>query len=305
MSAVTTFDRHGQIRCGTISVTNIERSKSLYCDYLSLQVVEEGRIDDVQAMAWGMADVLGARYVVLQPQSKVPSFLRLVEVSVCGSYTPAKCLGWNAFEISIRDVFSLAEQLENSGFTIVGPPKLVDGFTSFIPMQVVGPDGEVLFLNQVNHSDEDADLPLAQCAVDQLFIVVVASPDRETTVREYTECLSLERAATHQLRYSLVNRAFDLPAETKQTITMVQSGRIPFAQVDQYPANHEIRPRQQGGLPVGNSMVSVMVDRIDDLAIDGRLLGASVGLEGAIYQGRRTQLIRGSASELIELIEIG
>lgn len=303
MPAATSFDRHGQIRCGTVSVANIEKSVALYRDYLHLQVVEDGSINSMQALAWGLSGSIGARYVVLQPASQAPSFIRLIEVAITPSYVPAKSLGWNAFEITVRDVFSLAEQLESSDFKIVGPPKLVDGFTSFIPMQVIGPDGEVLFLNQVNHSDEDTDLPIAQSEVDELFIVVVASADREASVQDHMK-LGFDRGATHQLRYGLINRAFGLPAETQQTITMVQPGRMPFAQIDQYPENYEIRPQQPDGLPIGNSMVSVMVDSIDALPVSDLAVGPAQYLEGIIYQGRKTQVIKGSASELIELIEI-
>ena len=305
MISATSFDRHGQIRCGTISVANIKASTALYRDYLHQQVVEEGRIDATQTATLNMPAALNARYVVFQPKSEVPSFLRLIEVPIANSYPPARTLGWNAFEISVRDVFSLEVELEDSDFDVIGPPKLVDGFTSFIPMQVVGPDGEVLFLNQVNHSDDATDLPLAQCEVDQFFIAVVASPNRETSVQEYVKSLNLDRGTTHQLRYSLINRAFDLPDDTQQTITLIQNKRLPFAQIDQYPENYEIRPQQQDGLPAGNSMVSVMVKNIDELPITDRVIGPAKHLGGVIYQGRKTQVIRGSASELIELIEIG
>jgi hypothetical protein len=41
------------------------------------------------------------------------------------------------------------------------------------------------------------------------------------------------------------------------------------------------------------------------LPITDKGIGPATHLGGVIYQGRKTQVIRGSASELIELIEIG
>lgn len=298
------FDRHGQIRCGTLSVSDLDISLALYEKYLRLDLVERGQVSAELASCWGAEKVVGAPFAVLQPQSGSQSFLRLIEASEPESYTPAKSLGWNAFEISVKDVFSLADDLENSEFEVVGPPKLVDGFTSFIPMQVFGPDGEVLFLNQVNHSDDDTDLPLAESTVDEIFIVVVASPDSRKSAEEHVQFLNLDEAATHSLRYSLINRAFDLPMSTLQTITMVQKGRMPFSQIDQYPSNAEIRPRQPGHLPMGNAMVSVMVESIEELPIQDKTLGPVTRPDGEIYQGRKTQVIQGTASELIELIEL-
>lgn len=295
---------HGQIKCATISVSDLNRSLALYRDYLGYTLVEAAELDDDLAIAWSVKKMLAAPYAILQPASGADCFLRLIQVPTYNDFKPARTYGWSAFEICVSDVFNLAERISDSDFTIVGPPKLVDGFTSFIPMQVVGPDGEILFLNQVNHSDEDVDLPIAQSAVDKIFIVVLASPNRERSATEYQWDLCLDRAATHSLSYTLLNRAFDLPMDTKQSITMIQNGRMPIAQIDQYPAEATSRPKHDGCLPPGNSMVTLMVDDLDALSIEDKMTASPAVREGVFYRGRRTVLIKGSASELIELIEI-
>ncbi|MFK7888310.1 MAG: hypothetical protein AB8G16_15730 [Gammaproteobacteria bacterium] len=187
---------------------------------------------------------------------------------------------------------SVPNRDKDTAFDIVGPPRPVDGFTGFIPMQVFGPHGEVLFLNQVNHSDEDVDLPKTKCVVGEIFIVVLATRDRASSVAEYVQRLQLDEAATHSFRYSMLNRAFGLPAATTQTITMVQNGRSPLAQIDQY------------WLPAGNAMVSILVDDLDALSIDQMVVGPELSPSSYLYGGRRTRVVRGGASELIELIEI-
>jgi hypothetical protein len=298
------FECHGQIRCGTISVSDLEKSLVLYRSFLDFEPIERGELDKQLATLWGLPKMLGAKYVVLQAKSCGPALLRLIEVPKIDGFVPAISYGWSAFEITVADVFRLAKELKDSDFNIVGPPKLVDGFTSFIPMQVFGPDGEILFLNQVNHSDEDVDLPIAQCNVDQLFIVVLAALNREASAFDYEHQLSLDITGTHHIRYSLINRAFQLPAETKQTITMMQKARSPFAQIDQFPSQAIQRPCHDGWLPPGNSMVSIFVDNIADLPIADKIVSLPTVPDSMVYKGRKTAVIRGAVSEYIELIQI-
>ncbi|MFT5669487.1 MAG: hypothetical protein ACI8ZZ_000326 [Gammaproteobacteria bacterium] len=304
MLANPKLDYHGQIRCGTISVSDLGKSLRLYRDFLDFELIETGQLDAQLSALWALPKMRGAKFVVLQAPSGGSALLRLIEVPKIANFVPATSYGWSAFEITVADVFALATKLTNSEFDIIGPPKYVDGFTSFIPMQVMGPDGEILFLNQVNHSDDDADLPIAKCKVDQLFIVVLAALNREASALEYQHNLALERAGTHHLRYSLINRAFSLPAETDHSITMMQKGRTPFAQIDQYPCRAVRRPSHEGWLPPGNSMVSVLVDNIDQLPLANKLCSSPERPSSVVYKGRKTALIRGSVSECIELIEI-
>lgn len=294
---------HGHIACGTLTVGNLSRALAGYQDLLGQEVVETGRLSAQQTAAWGLNGVSGAPFAIVQASNSPRTALRLIEVPV-RPHTPAVSLGWNAFEISVQDVFELAQRLAGSAFQIVGPPKHVDGFTSFVPMQVFGPDGEVLFLNQVFHSDEDTDLPIAESWVGELFIVVLASQDRQRSANQYAHALGMDVGATHKLRYSLINRAFGFDSETLQTITMVQKSRRPFLQTDQYPRSAEQRARPADALPMGNAMVSVIVDSIEQASSGFTALGTTQRLPGVLYRNRRVQLVEGFAGELLELIEL-
>ena len=293
------------IACGTVTVRELEPAVNAYQRWLHQELVEVGEVSSGLAAAWGVSALTGARYALLRTPAGRSSVLRLVEAPVLASYTPAVSLGWNAFEITVQNVFELAEHLADSPFRIVGPPKEVDGFTSFIPMQVFGPNGEVLFLNEVRHSDDDTDLPAAQGKVAEIFIVVLASPDRQASANEYAELLQFDIGGTHNLRYGLVNRAFGFPQETVQTITMVQQGRSPFLQVDQYPPQALVRKTAAGTLPTGNALVSVRVDSLDSIPLQGKTVGPVARPGGFLYAGRRVRVVRGLAGELIELIEVG
>jgi len=77
------------------------------------------------------------------------------------------------------------------------------------------------------------------------------------------------------LRYSLINRAFDLDAETKHSLTLLQCDRLPVIEVDQYPKGAKARQVAENSLHKGNAIVSILVDVV----------------------------IQGSNGELIELLE--
>jgi tryptophanase len=91
----------------------------------------------------------------------VPSFVRLVEAPLHPDYATTRSFGWAAFELSVKDVYGLAERVRTSGFTTVGPPKPIAGLPYFIPMQVTGRGGEMLYFNQVESDTPSSDLPKA------------------------------------------------------------------------------------------------------------------------------------------------
>ena len=189
-------------------------------------------------------------------------------------------------------------------FEIVGPPKELEGIEpAFIPMQVLGPGREMLYLNQVLRDMPDSDLPRARSPVDRIFICVLAAPDREATVGWYRDRLRLERGADFTIPYTMINRAFDLPAETKTTLTMVSAGRMPIVEVDDYPPAATPRPRLEGHLPPGNALVTLAVSDLD--RCDVEWLAPPTPRDGALYEGRRMGTTLGSAGELLELVEVG
>lgn len=300
--------QHGQIKCGSLLVNDIDRSRALYVGLLDQEVVEQGKISALLAASWSAPLLTDTPYCLLQPkgstESNINSYLRLIQSPA--NVTPiahATTYGWCAYEISVQDVFALEKKLQGSEFTVVGPPKHLDGIANVIPMQVVGPDQEVLFLNQVLASDEMTDLPQAKFPVDKLFIMVLASPDREASVEDYCREFKLQDIQTHELRYGLINRAFNLSAETTHSLNVLQQGRLPVIEIDQYPAAAKKRPQLDDSLPLGNAMVSLAVDNLDDLPLDNKLSPESFIDYGLLYAGRRSIVVRGRANELIELIE--
>lgn len=306
--------QHGHIRCGTIVVNDLSRSRSLYCELLNHEIAEQGRLPELLAAAWGAPDLANSSYCLLQPKgllavSRQPSsYLRLIQSQTKQQpVAHATTLGWCAFEMNVKDVYELFKNLDGSAFDVVGPPKKMDGISNTIPMQVVGPDQEVFYLNQVLSSDETTDLPIAEHEIDRIFIVVLACDDFDSTINHYAEQLNLNKGPVFELRYSLINRAQNLDPETKHRLGLLQAGKMPVLEIDHYPSSAQQRPRPENGLSLGNAIVSIVVDDLDSFGVDQSNSGEIVEHDkadiGLLYQNARSKVIVGQNNEVFELIE--
>jgi catechol 2,3-dioxygenase-like lactoylglutathione lyase family enzyme len=295
---------HGTIMGGLSTVPDLARAITAYRDVLKLQLVEEGTLPADLAASWGCPASTGARYAMLRPASGVPCWFRLVEQPPHPAFKPTTTYGWAAFETTVEDVWHWPEALLPDLFTIVGPPKVLENMKpAFIPMQALGTGGEMIYLNQVLGNMPDSDLPPAHAPVDRIFIVVLAAPDRGASVAWYQDKLGLARGADYTIPYSMINKAFDLPADMLTTLTMVQHQRMPIVEVDDYPAAATPRVRHAGMLPPGNALVSLGVRDLDACSADWLMRPAR--REGAVYEGRRAATAIGAAGELVECIEVG
>lgn len=297
------FLTHGRIVGGVVCTPDLDAALSDYHGRLGLDIVEQGTLDADLAASWGCAGSAGARCAMLQPKSGAHCFIRLVEAPLPEDFRPTRTYGWAAYELTVQDVFGWPARLEGSGFDIVGPPKALEGLPYFVPMQVTGRGREMIYLNEVAQNTPSSDLPKARSLTDHIFIVILATPDREASLKWLERALQLDISSSYTLAYSMINNAFALPSDYRTTITMVQKGRIPIVEVDAYPSAATIRPGDSGLLPPGNALVTLAVESLDELALD--FIQAPVKRKGPLYGERRAATIRGSAGELIELLEIG
>lgn len=295
------FDIAGRIKCGSVTVPDIDASLGDYRE-LGLVAVESGVVDAGLAASWGAPGVAGARFALLMASGGRPGYLRLVEAPAVAGYLPLRSFGWAAYELTVADCFALNAGLP-AGFTVLGAPRRVAGFDNFIPFQVVGRAGEVLYLNQVLESRMGGmDLPKATAAVDQMFIAVLAVPDLSVAL-DFHRALEFEAGERWAIPIGVINASFGLAAETLTTIAMTRTGRMPACEIDLYPAAATARPVPERGLPPGNAMVSFI--HADLAAVRAPFIAPPVAREGLLYAGRRTATLRGAAGELIELIEAG
>lgn len=294
---------HGTIIGGLVTTPDLDAALADYGRTLGLTLVEQGALTPELAASWGCLASAGAPMAVLQPGSGAPCFLRLVEQPVPPDFRPTRTYGWAAYEFSVQDVYGWPGRLAGSGFDIVGPPKEIEGLPYFIPMQVTGRGREMLYLNEVRENTPSSDLPKAASPVDKIFICILATPDLPGAVEWYKHTLGLDEGGTYTIEYTMLNKAFALPGGTQHTLTMVQAGRTPIAEVDAYPAAATPRAHPPGTLPPGNALVTLAVDRLDRPGLDW--IAPPVVRQGPLYGGRRVGTLRGPAGELLELVEVG
>lgn len=295
---------HGTILGGLSTVPDLAQAIAAYHGVLGLELIEQGALDAGLAASWGCPASAGAPHAVLRPASGAPCWFRLVEQPPHPAFRPTTTYGWAAFETTVEDVWHWPEALPPALWEIVGPPKKLENVApSFIPMQALGPGREMIYLNQVLSDMGDLDLPRAAAPVDRIFITVLAAPDREAALAWYRDALGLERGADYTLPYSMINKAFALPAETLTTISMVRAGRMPIVEVDDYPQAATPRARYAGMLPPGNALVTLAVRDLD--ACTAEWIAPPATRVGALYEGRRAATTIGAAGELVECVEVG
>ncbi len=299
---MTDYHTHGRILGGTATVPDLDAALGDYRDMLGLQVIDQGKVPAHLAESWGCPANTGARFAALQPTSGTPCTLRLVEQPLPHDFVPTTTFGWAAFEITVQDVFGWSDRLASSGFDIVGPPREIPGLPYFVAMQMLGRGREMIYLNEVRSDTPTSDLPPAASPVDRIFITILATPDRAATMAWYARHLGLEEGGSYVIPYTMISKAFGMPLDSLHALSMAQKDRMPIVEIDDYPPAATVRGGHSGMLPPGNAMVTLAVDTLDGRGFD--FIAPPTVHDRPVYGARRSACVRGSAGELLELIEI-
>ena len=293
------------MRAATLTVSDLGHSKSLYCDWLDYSCIENGIIDDELAASWGTPKTAGQPYAVLQPASGADVFIRLIEQPAIAEYKALRSYGWAAIEICNQNTLKVNARMERSPFKIIGPPKELDGMPAIFPMQVKGPDKEIVYLTEIRDDLEAYDLPRAESLIDKLFILVMACSDMEASGAWLEKHLLIEKGRSMEIIYSMINKAFDLPADTKHALATLKHERDVFLEIDEYPKGATIRKTHNGMLPPCAAIGSFIHPEFDKLmeVNKGHWISLPKARNGAIYKGKRAGTLRDPDGTLIEMIE--
>jgi hypothetical protein len=288
------------LRAATLCVRDPEATAARYAAWMDYRILERGTIEADAARAWSAPAVEGRSYVVCGPASGAEVYIRFVQADPPPDYRPLRSFGWAAIEICVQDTLAVAQRLAASPFDIIGPPRTLDGLSDIYPMQVRGPDDEIVYLTQIRAQPPGERLAVAESFIDRLFILVLACSDLTCAQAWLSEQLGLVARPTIALRYTMLSKAFDLPIEEKHHIATGGHEQDTFLEFDQYPPAATPRPRRDGDLPPGVALVTLEHPDLDGLRI--AWLSAPKARRGLIYGGRRTGLVRGPDGALIELI---
>ncbi len=149
------------LRAATLTVADLERSKNNYANYFDYSVVEEGTVDESLAASWDAPSTAGLPYIIMAPSSGADIYIRFIEQPPVKGYKALRSYGWAAIEICVQDVLAANERVKDLPFEIIGPPREIEGLPAIHPMQVKGPDEEIVYLTQIKDDLPAYDLPRA------------------------------------------------------------------------------------------------------------------------------------------------
>lgn len=289
------------LKAATVTVASLDRSIELYSRFLNYEVVEQGLISADLANDWKAPNVQGAPYAVLRPSSGREIYLRFIEQPPMPGFKALRTYGWNAIELCVTDVMQVYERLKDSPFDIIGPPRENPGLANIHPMQIKGPDEEVVFLTQINEDTPPYKLPRAESLIDQIFIMVIGCSDMPAAVSWFEENLGLSRGEEMSIAYTMLAKAYGKDLSTHYQLTTMTHDFDVFLEVDQYPDEATDRPKQEGLLPPGCCMTTFIHPNIDQISLPSG--GAFIRHESAIYAGKRSITLAGPDGARVEIVE--
>ena len=290
------------LRAATLTTPDPDATAARYGEWLDYSVVERGVIDAGLATSWGCPASAGKRYVLAQPASGADVYLRFAEGVGHPDYRPLRTYGWNAIEICVQDVLAVNDRMARSPFEIIGPPRELDGMPSIFPMQVKGPDQEIVYLTQIRGNLPAYDLPRAASLIDKLFILVMGCSDMRASIDWFEHHVGLSFGREIELIYTMIAQAYGLPVDQKHTISTGVHERDVFLEFDQYPDAAIPRPGQPGELPPGIALCTLKHPDFD--SVKGPWIVEPVRREGALYGGGRVGTLVAPDGTLVEIVEV-
>ncbi|MGE6696175.1 hypothetical protein ACQKH5_00670 [Hyphomonas sp. NPDC076900] len=290
------------LRAATLTVSDLERSIANYAKYFDYSVVERGDVPADLAASWQAPASAGLPYAVMQPSSGAEVYLRFIQQPPVAGYKALRSYGWNAIEICVQDVLTANARMENSPFEIIGPPREIEGLDAIYPMQVKGPDEEIVYLTQIRDDLPAFDLPRAASTIDKLFILVLGCSDMKASLDWMVRHCGLAVGREEmEIVYTMIAKAYDLPMEQLHKISTMIHGRDVFLELDQYPPAAIPRPHHEGMLVPGCAVGTLWHPEFDSLP--GPWITPPTRRDGPIYQGKRVATIQDLDGALIEIVE--
>ncbi len=289
------------LRAATVTVSDLARSLDLYARFFDYSVVEQGEVSAALATSWQAPKTEGCPYAVMQPASGADIFLRFVEQPAVAGFKALRSYGWNAIEICVQDVMAVNARMEDSPFEIIGPPNKIPGLDAIHPMQVKGPDEEIVYLTQINDDLPEYNLPRAGSLIDKLFILVMGSSDMDRAVAWMQEKCGLAFGREMEIPYTMIAKAYGTPLDELHRICTLIHDQDVFLELDQYPDAAIPRARHDGMLVPGCAIGTLYHPDFDSLP--GPWLTEPAVRDGVIYKNQRVGVLQDPDGTLIEMVE--
>jgi hypothetical protein len=289
------------LRAATLTVADLDRAIRNYETYFDYSVIERGHVAADLAASWDAPKSAEQPYAILQPSSGAEIYLRFIEQKPVEGYRALRSYGWAAVEICVQDVLAANARVENSPFEIIGPPREIDGLPAIYPMQVKGPDEEIVYLTQIRDDLPAYDLPRAATPIDKLFILVLGCSDMAASNRWMERHAGVAMGRDMAIVYTMLAKAYGTPMDELHTISTMIHGRDVFLELDQYPPAATPRPRHDGMLVPGCAIGTLY--HPDFASLPGPWISPPVRRDGPVYKGKRVATMKDLDGTLIEMVE--
>ena len=299
----------GPIAGATITADDVERVAAPYVKDLGHVIGQRGTVSADQAAVWGAPAHAGKPFLVMNPASGDPCFIRLVQSAPVPGYKAMTTLGWHSLEITVESCDAIPPHLakQKTQFRTVGDPHDLGVGAKDVrqirAMQVVGLAEEVLYLTEIPDDGSRPHLPNAKSFIDRIFIVPLAAPNMDTTRDWYIDNFAEVKKGieARNIPMKLIATAMGLGDAMRMGIcTVVMPGKS-LIEIDDMPPGTKARPRATNSLPPGIATVSFKVDSLDKVKLP--FVAPPRAVKEAPYNGKRVGVVVGSATELIELVE--
>lgn len=288
------------LRAATLTVSDPLATAQRYVQCFDYRIVEDGPVDEDLARSWDAPAMGGRRCITVSPASGAEVYLRFIAGVPVEGYLPLRTHGWAAVEICVADVMAVHERMQGSPFEIIGPPRAIPGLDAILPMQVKGPDGEIVYLTQIFSDLPMYDLPRAGSLVDHLFILVLACSDLDASLAWLQSQARLSLGRKMDIPYTMLAKSFGLPLSDLHTIVTATHGRDVFLELDQYPAAATPRPVRAGELPPGIGIATLRHPELAELP--GPWITPPRQRPGTIYGGQLAGTLRAPDGALLEIV---
>ena len=289
------------LRAATLTVPDLDLAVDRYSTWLDYRTIETGTVALDLAQSWGCPKSASRRYAVLQPASGSPVVLRFVEGDPVAESRPLRTYGWSTIELCVTDVLTVQERMSRSPFTIIGPASKNPSLPTIFPMQVRGPDDEIVYLTEILSDLPQYDLPRAKSLIDRIFIMVLGCSDMRGTGRWFETNLGLSLGRNIEINYTMLTQSFGTPTDQKYTICTMTHERDVFLELDQYPSQATTRPRNTDALPPGIAIATFLHSDFD--SVQSPWIMPPTRRDRAIYNGARAGTVQAPDGTLVEIVE--
>ena len=287
----------------TIMASDLLQVERAYRDELGYRVARRGAVPGALAAAWNAATLAGRDYVIMQPSSNEPVYLRFIEDTSGAAAEPMKTEGWNAVEILVQDPDALAPALERSGhFNVVGRPRYLTEKQNIKAMQAVGPANELVYFTNISDPEKSGfGLQPARTYIDRVFIMVAGARDHSALGEFYRTVLGMTVTAPGAVPYRHVVQGLrHAGGDQARTVDSAVVGNDSWSNWIVTPKQLCLEmPFRVHCLPE----IAMVTFEVTEWNPDLPYIVAPAMQSSFPYLGRRAAVLVGAAGEYIELVE--